>query len=955
MRAYDIPTGGLADGLAAFTAASGAKILYGAEVTTGRRTQGLRGRYTVDNGLVELLRGTGLSVRRARPDVWVVVDPHQTRTSAEAPTLEEVVVTGSLIRGAGDGPSPVTVIRRDDMERAGHGTVAQALAALPQNFGGTGNEGALGNGGDRSGSNGNFASGVNLRGLGSDATLVLINGRRMGGSGAFGDFADISTIPTIAISRIDVLLDGASALYGSDAIGGVVNVILRRDYEGAETRVRVGRTWDGPSGEHQFGQSLGARWTSGSILAAYEYNDREALPASDRRLAGDADLRWRGGSDRRLYYAAPGNIVLLDPAVGYLPAYAIPGGQDGTALQPSDFIAGAVNYGNQRAGLNVLPRQTRHSGFLALNQALGDRLHSNADARFGRRDYETISAPLITVLNVTRANPYFVSPVGASAHTIAYSFANELPNPVTNGHVESLGLSLGLDGDLFSDWRLSTYVAYASETGDNLATGQLNSLFLREALGATPDNPATTYSAARDGYLNPFAGIPVNDPATLAFISQGWARSEFETTTTTYNLQVDGSLFDLPAGPLRLALGGGYRQETFWRRISNFSSAATPTIGAPADFDRDVAFGFAELRAPLFGPDNARPGLRRLELSAALRFEDYGDIGSTTNPKLGLIWAPAQDWIVRANYGSSFRAPNLRELHDPARQSPTFIASGGQATTLSMILYGGNPDLKPEEADTWTAGAEYRPAELEGLTLTANWFRTTFDSRIGQPTSENTALALSDPSYTAFVRRVDPANNAADRDAVQEILDRPSTSLGSQYPATAYGAIVDARWVNTSQVDVEGLDLGVRHAVAYGSDRLETTLNLTYLTRYDVQTTPTSPVVSRLDQPAYPLSLRGRGGLTWSRDAWSASGHLNYVGDYADLTGRRIGAWLTADAHLRYAPTNGPLAGATVSLTVQNLTDQDPPFYDAIEGVGYDAANADVRGRFIAVQLKRAW
>ncbi|MBD3817800.1 MAG: TonB-dependent receptor plug domain-containing protein [Brevundimonas diminuta] len=216
-RRYDIAAGPLDRVLPIFARESGLQLLYPTALVAGRRSPGLSGEHGPETALAALLDGSGLAWRRSRPNVFVVYDPSaQAEALSPATELDEVVVTGSLLRGVIDGPSPVTVISRDQIDRDGHATVAQALAALPQNFGGTANEGALQNGADRTGSNGGFASGVNLRGLGSDATLVLVNGRRMSGTGSFGDFADISTIPTNAISRIDVLLDGASALYGHD-------------------------------------------------------------------------------------------------------------------------------------------------------------------------------------------------------------------------------------------------------------------------------------------------------------------------------------------------------------------------------------------------------------------------------------------------------------------------------------------------------------------------------------------------------------------------------------------------------------------------------------------------------------------------------------------------------------------------------------------------------------------
>ena len=953
---FRVPAGPLQTALPLFAAQSGEQILYSTDLVVGRQSPGVTGALRTDEALAALLQGTGLRARRTRPNTLVVFDPaSRAEVTDDAVELDEIVVTGSLIRGVADGPSPVVTVTRDQMDRNGRATVAQLLASLPQNFGGTANEAALGNGADRSGTNSTYANGVNLRGLGSDATLVLINGRRLAGTGAKGDFVDVSTIPTAAVERVDILLDGASALYGADAVGGVINIILRDDYDGAETRVRIGNTSDGASGEYQVAQVLGRRWASGSAMLTYEYYDREALAGSERRRASDADHTWLGGSDRRSFYSNPGNIVVLDAASGsYVPRYGIPDGQTGVGLRPSDFRLGQTNLENFRAPANVLPRQTRQSAYAAARQSFGDRFELSGDARWGVRDYETVSTAISTLLTVTRANPYFASPTGASSHAIAYSFQDEITPPKVFGKVENWGASLGGSADLFGDWELESYVSYSAEEAHTGSDGALQSTNLREALGAIADSPATTFSTARDGFFNPFGSGASNSATILDFISSGYTRNHSRTGNLSANLQIGGTVLDLPGGPLRLATGLNFRRETFERQVTTFSSGTAPTVGARTETERDVSAAFAELRVPLFGTANALPGLHRLELSLAARFEDYGDIGQTTSPKAGLLWEPTAGLLLRANYGRSFRAPALRELNDAASASPSILPRGS-LQILSMILYGGNPDLEPEEADTWTAGFEVKPAGIPGLRLGLNVFRTDFDNRIGQPALESILTVLSDPSLAPFVRTLDPVNNAADRAAVQAILDLPTTNLRDLFPATSYGAIVDARYVNTAKVQVEGLDLSAGYGFNLADNAFNLDVALTWLERFDAQPTPTSPTVSQLDRPNFPVGLRGRTSASWSRGSWTVAPSLNHVSDYADLTGRRIGSWTTADVLVRFAPKAGLLDGTAVSLTVQNLFDRDPPFYDAPEGIAYDAANANVLGRFISLQLTKAW
>lgn len=210
---YDVPAGPLGEALAAFASQSGRQILYSAALVAGRRSPGLSGDFTAETALAALLGDSGLAYRRTRPTVFVVYDPAERRLSeqTDAILVDEVVVTGSYLRGA-DSPSPVTILTADALARSGRATIADALSTLPQNFSGAANEGSAASGADRSGVNVGYATGLNLRGLGADATLVLVNGRRIAGTGGAGDFADVSSIPSAAVERVDVLLDGASAL-----------------------------------------------------------------------------------------------------------------------------------------------------------------------------------------------------------------------------------------------------------------------------------------------------------------------------------------------------------------------------------------------------------------------------------------------------------------------------------------------------------------------------------------------------------------------------------------------------------------------------------------------------------------------------------------------------------------------------------------------------------------------
>jgi iron complex outermembrane receptor protein len=352
----DVPSGPMSSALIQLGRQTGLQILFASGVVEGRRSARVRGRYSRTDALRRLLRGAGLSARQTGPNSYVVVSDGAARGGAPAVDRErserdrrrryrpaapavtggdladaakpDIVVTGSNIRGEGAGTSPVITIDRSAIDRSGRGTVAGVLSTLPQNFGGTGNEETSLTGTDRTVDNVGIASSANLRGLGSDATLTLVNGRRTAGSGGKGDFSDLSTIPLAAVDRIEVLTDGASALYGSDAVAGVVNIILRKTYRGAETRLRTGTTTSRGMQEYQFGQVAGTVWNTGRVLAAYEFERRERLPSSARHYTRTTDLRVLGGSDWRSYFSHPGNLLGYDPVTnGYVPPPRRPGGR----------------------------------------------------------------------------------------------------------------------------------------------------------------------------------------------------------------------------------------------------------------------------------------------------------------------------------------------------------------------------------------------------------------------------------------------------------------------------------------------------------------------------------------------------------------------------------------------------------------------------------------------------
>ncbi|KAK0341331.1 hypothetical protein LTR94_026808, partial [Friedmanniomyces endolithicus] len=412
---------------------------------------------------------------------------------------------------------------------------------------------------------------INLRGLGADATLTLVNGRRLAGGGYMGDLADVSAIPSAAVDRVDVLLDGASALYGADAVAGVVNVIMRHSFDGFESRARVAAAQGGLE-DMMVSQFAGRTWSSGSALVSYEYQRVKPLNALDRPYTADGDLRRFAGTSQGGIFASPGNIVDYDPSVGaYVPSYAIRPGANGSATSPADFEAGAINFSATLLGADLAPNIERHSLYARARQSFGDRFEMSADVRFNIRDWSVANSPAASTFTVTNANPYFVSPTGASSHQIAYSFYGDLDNPRRGGRNRSLGVTLGGSYALTDNWSLDGYLAFADEREGRDTYGLINSAFLSEALGSG-----------------------VNSDAVLSFISSGYSRFVDRGRAESANLMLEGSVYDLPGGPVQTAVGVQYRREGFGTRYEALTASVAPVFGTTPLRYRSIAAVFGE-------------------------------------------------------------------------------------------------------------------------------------------------------------------------------------------------------------------------------------------------------------------------------------------------------------------------------------------------------------------------
>lgn len=942
-RAYDLPSQPLMEAVRALALQSGETVLIPSELGSDRRAPALSGQYTVEEALKFLLAGSGLTYARSGGSYAVTSSrPNETAGGSDA----DILVTGSRIRGAGPVGSPLITLDRAAIEQSGRGTTQDILQSLPQNFGGGANEATLGSGvRNGAGANTGFGSSINLRGLGTSSTLVLFNGNRAALGGFSGVFADLSLVPASIIERVEILSDGASAIYGSDAVAGVVNILFRDRFVGAESRFRLG-TADGDYEELQASQLYGKAWTGGHLVLAYQYDQRGRLPASDRSFVTE-NLTPYGGLDYRSTYANPGTIVAANGA-----AFGIPRGQNGMALTAAQLLPGVTNREDARRYTDVLPRQRTHSFYGSFHQDLGARLSLYGQGNFARRSYDARGLPLSNAaVTVPVTNAFYVDPIGTRQPVrVLYSFIRDLGPVVQRGDVQGYNGTVGLTREAGA-WRLDAHGTYGEQKERNVLANAPNRARLAAAL-ADPDR-ATAYNVFGDGSFT--------NPATIERI-RGSTRN-----TTSYRVfaaagKADGPLFALPAGDVRLALGGEYRTERFrYAAITDINTLAPTAVGLSGlPGTRRISAGYAELFLPVFGPSNRRTALERLEVSVAGRYEHYSDVGTTTNPKIGLAWSPIGGVTARASYGRSFRAPAFTELVGEANSlyQPLLLNDPASPTGTSKVLglFGYNPDLGPERASTWTAGLDLRPQFAPGLSIAATWFSISYRDRIASASQDYATFLTNRAIYGGLVTDTpDPATLA--RYYTSRVFSNPLN-----IPASDIVAIIDGRTTNLATVTVRGIDFDLGYSTALGGGTLAAGIAGSYLTRFAQQVTTTSPSASVLGTLGYPVDLRFRGRLSWTQGRFNVAAFANYTGDYINrvpAVPQSVPSWTTFDLQLGVALSDRIVPGGMrLSVNAANLFDRNPPFVinpSAASTLAYDPEKGSPVGRTIAVQITKSW
>ncbi|MEK8052732.1 TonB-dependent receptor [Ideonella sp. DXS22W] len=863
--------------------------------------------------------------------------------AADTASSSEVVITGSRIRGAPAIGAPVGAVSRDDIETSGASSTAQIIQQMPQVFNLGVSESSRGQGGGAG--NITYGSGINLRGIGPFATLVLVNGHRIIGQGTSAASVDPNVLPSLAIERMEVVADGASALYGSDAVAGVANLIMRRGERGGQALVRFGVA-DGYH-ERQIGVLYGHKWQGGQITLTAENTLRSQLSGRDRDFFR-GDLRAQGGGDYRSTQCSPGNIVISGTS------YAIPTGGVTTATAGS-LVAGTSNKCDNLQIQDLLPRQERNSLAFTFNHTLTPTLALWADGFASQRDYSFNPGALSANLTVPSTNPFYVRPAGAPAgtsETVTYSFINDLPVNTNNGRSKSVQLTVGADVTLAAGWKAGAMFGIGDNRDLAVTLGGLNTAAITAALADT--NPATA--------LNVF-GSGANNPATLAKIANNVAYSPGHTRFQNYQLKADGPVVELPGGTLRAAVGyEGQRLLTVGGQTTG--PATNPTFGE-VSLRREVDSLYAEALVPVVGERNGVPFMRSLNVSLASRTDRYSDVGSTSNPKLGVTWVPVDGVALRGSYGTSFRAPGLTQIRGFANggrgglyvqnySDPTL----GGALRVGVAISGNNPDLKPETAKTKTLGIDWTPKFITRTKFSLTWFDIEYDNQITGYLSDLTVLNREAQfAGTSVIQRNPSAETVA--------------ALIAKYPLASgvlpanWTLVIDGRQMNLARSQSRGVDFSANSRVSLG-ERGEVMLGLsgTVFTSYRVALTPGGALVDQLNTIYNPLRFKARGTAGWVRGPLQLNLAINHQNAYDNTLAspvQRVASNTTADVRAAWAfESDGPfglLKDATVALGVTNLADRKPPFVNVAQstngGGGFDPTLTNPIGRIVSVSFDK--
>lgn len=867
--------------------------------------------------------------------------------------IQRVEVTGSNIkRIEQEGVSPITVLSKEDIMRSGANSVLDVMRTLTA---------AGGNGNEFSGSNSfrNGATSVSLRGM---PTLILLNGNRLpvSGSDSSDGFTsvDLNMIPLAAIERIEILKDGASAIYGTDAVGGVINFIMRQNYQGLDLNASYGTTTLGGGDVSKFSVAggFGDRATQKfNVTYAAMVEDNKRIKGTDREWANRIDFTNKpGGLNYANVYGAhgtgPGTLAIgktrfPDPECAESAKKPYPNGAE---WFPSPIRNGCLA---AAAEYNDLVSASRRYGVTAgLNWDLTPELSAFATAFYTSNEKRIVGQS--SWLQDRDRNPIWVAPDNPF-NTYGKWVQVRRNFPVYEGgintKVDTAWLVGGLKGQL-AGWDWSATLAHSQESGDTTTLGA----YKLEALNKALD----------EGRFNPF-GVNKNSQALINELS-GDMSVNTKSKSDSIKLQASNEFGQLPGGKIGVSVGSEFRKNSLeytpsqdWQQGLLGQFAVLPPISG----SENLAAVYGELSMPI---------QKNLEAQVAVRYDKYELAGDTTNPKFGLMWTPTKAVMLRANYSTGMVAPSLpqrfgggRDSFNPTRDTKRCVPGdayfdsdcSGWVKSTSLAT----KDLQPEKSSQYNLGFIIEPFKDFNIGLT--YFDIKWKNKI-EVIDNKTVLENEDGVYSANVKR-DPVTQA-DIDAYAKLSAANQAMLG---PLRGSLANIAAGWVNRFASHTSGIDLDGSYTIRSNSvGKVKLFGAATYTIKYDTVMLPGSvyincPNNTSCDTGEYnnPRVLANLG-FNWDMGPWATTAVANYVaGTKVDRTpstthnsygydlykkGGTIPSITTVDTSVAYSGFKNLI----VRVGANNLFNHDPVF-DPSSDLGYNSSYGNPRGRFIYANL----
>lgn len=890
--------------------------------------------------------------------------------------LEEIVVTGSRIQRDGyTAPTPVTVAPVADLVKATPTNIPDALNKLPQ-FQNSSSPSRSTHNFANSASHGNI---LNLRGVGGNRTLILFDGLRVPPT-TFNGAVDTNVIPNMLIERVDVVTAGASAAYGSDAVAGVVNFVLNRNFIGAKVQAQYGMDEYGGNETYRVGAAFGTELLDGKghWLFSAEQFDSKGMLRSDRTVANEgyifaganpgAGTPGSANNPFMIYKgvkqdtASDGGKIISGPLANhrFLPGGTIVPFNDGTPTGTPAYFVGGDGYRIPSDVTTVSPLKTQQI-FQRFDYEVSPDLRFHAQGGFTRSDlsYSSLANSLLPptsipiyldnpYLNLTQAQRDLVTAAGQNSVNVA-AYNPYAPKPYTEERTDYYNASFGLEGDFGSDWQWNAGYVYGKSKHSMDQHGLFNWRNTYAALDAVRgSNGNIVCRATLDSdptIRERFADCrPLNmlGEGSLLTTPEGYA---YATGTSSYDAaftqhlvaaSIQGTLFELPAGPVMVAAGGEYRTQKL-KLTSNADPALLDTAaeraehfrgvrGVPssalfywltnvgsANGDVNVKEGFAEVTVPVLS-DVAFA--KSLDLNAAGRVTDYSTSGRVETWKLGATWKPADDVLLRVTRSRDIRAPTLFDLFAGDQSSiGTVVDPVSNQTGNVPQISGGNPLLKPEKADTFSIGAVVTPEAIPGLSLSVDYFRLKIDGAIGSLGSNQMITNCQASGGTA-----------------------PECALITRPSPTAFPTAIRNAPANIAFLQTSGVDFDATYRTEVGPGDLTLRLYASYLDEYKTQQSATAPIFdyagfgSSANQPLARPKWRGTLNASYDIGNFNIFVSEQFIGKWSlgsqepnqNYGGKQQEAVWYTDATVTYR-TEAFGAETDLFLTVNNVFDRNAP------------------------------